>query len=254
MVLDTNGNLGIGTTTPNSLLTVGSNGQFAVDSSGNLTMNGGGALTINNPGSQGAIIQLQSGGSAFGYLANAGWWATDGTQDLAIIAGSGKGTKFFENGGGTPSMTITSGGNVGIGTTVQASKLDVNGNLAVGAGGGVSAPTNGMYVTGIAGIGTQYPYSGTQLTVAGANSAPTLSSNNSALLMLTTPSTGQLTFGTFQNSPYYSWIQTKDANNSGTAYPLALNPLGGNVGIGASSPGYKLEVAGGFFKTTFNTS
>jgi len=36
--------------------------------------------------------------------------------------------------------------------------------------------------------------------------------------------------------PWGTWIQGQDANNLATSYPLLLNPNGGNVGIGTSSP------------------
>ncbi len=41
---------------------------------------------------------------------------------------------------------------------------------------------------------------------------------------------------------YPSWIQAR--NKGGSFYNLLLNPLGGNVGIGTASPGFKLQVAG----------
>jgi hypothetical protein len=39
-------------------------------------------------------------------------------------------------------------------------------------------------------------------------------------------------------------MQVKHESANGNAYPLSLNPLGGNVGIGTATPGQKLEVAG----------
>jgi hypothetical protein len=42
-----------------------------------------------------------------------------------------------------------------------------------------------------------------------------------------------------------SWIQSATYNN-GTTYPLILNGAGGNVGIGTTTPGYKLDVNGTF--------
>jgi hypothetical protein len=46
----------------------------------------------------------------------------------------------------------------------------------------------------------------------------------------------QLTFGNYAASPYGSWLQTRHVSVDGNAYPLVLNPLGGNVGIGTASP------------------
>ena len=56
-----------------------------------------------------------------------------------------------------------------------------------------------------------------------------------------------LAFGNMASSPYASWIQAgylldsySPAFNNG--YPIALNPIGGNVGIGTSSPSASLQV------------
>jgi len=54
--------------------------------------------------------------------------------------------------------------------------------------------------------------------------------------------TSVLDFGT--NGGNYNWIQATDNSNLATNYSLAINPNGGNVGIGTSSPGAKLEVKG----------
>lgn len=52
-------------------------------------------------------------------------------------------------------------------------------------------------------------------------------------------------FGTLgTTSPYPGWIQVHDANNWASNFPLILNPNGGNVGIGTSSPRVKLDIVG----------
>lgn len=42
----------------------------------------------------------------------------------------------------------------------------------------------------------------------------------------------------------YGWIQSQFAGDIATYYSLSLNPLGGNIGIGTTSPGAKLDVNG----------
>ena len=97
----------------------------------------------------------------------------------------------------TPRVTILSGGNVGIGTTSPLAKVSI-----VGATGTPSATNKGiLQVNSSNGVG--------------------------------------FCVGNYASAPYGIWLQSLDERtneNGGTTYPLILNPLGGNVGIGTSSP------------------
>jgi trimeric autotransporter adhesin len=105
-------------------------------------------------------------------------------------------------------MRVTSGGNVGIGTTTPQARMEVFAN------------TN----------------------------SPTLASINGSAASLGGQrlrfSTGDVLDIGFQQSPNYAaWFQ---AGFSGTAESILLNPLGGNVGIGIINPTERLQVAGNF--------
>jgi len=86
------------------------------------------------------------------------------------------------------------------------------------------------------------------LTISAAQSydegGPTNGKNSNALLRLQSSDEGYgevMDFG-MNIGPSYGWIQPQDFNNTTTFYDLALNPKGGNVGIGVTVPESKLDV------------
>ena len=107
--------------------------------------------------------------------------------------------------GGTEKVRIDSSGNVGIGTSSPSAKLHTVGDNS----------------------------NGTTLATSATN-AKVRHQNHSASSL-----------SSFQGYTGNSWY-TQIANNSGTtSYDLSLNPYGGNVGIGATSPSEALHIANG---------
>ena len=111
--------------------------------------------------------------------------------------------------------------------------------------GAITASTNTINVgsgqiykdsSGNVGVGTNAP--DTRLHTYYTSAAPSYA-ESAAGLNLEGSSSVRLLFGTDPSSPFAAWIQT---SNTGSPFPIALNPLGGNVGIGAASPSYKLQV------------
>jgi hypothetical protein len=114
------GNVGIGTTSPGYKLDVVGEARFGSNYK----------AIIGNDGTYGAYSTIGFGGTSNGYNRVFG---QDGTADgLYLASATGRGISFRVNGGTTDNMFINSSGNVGIGTTSPAYKLDVNGETRLG--------------------------------------------------------------------------------------------------------------------------
>ena len=111
-------------------------------------------------------------------------------------------------------FTITTSGNIGAGTITPDLKFHIDGSNAYPATTGTTA--NGFLI----------------------------------LRAKSASATHGMYLGVADASPFGSWIQCSDSANLATNYPLLLNPNGGNVGVGITSPGEKLEVNGNIKLTT----
>ena len=94
---------------------------------------------------------------------------------------------------------------------------------------------------GNAGIGTASP--GNKLDVNGTAAAPNLIANSGYASFYQSGGYARITVGGFTSGSFAGWIQSSDG--AGSALSLSLEPSSGNVGIGTTSPGYKLDVQGG---------
>jgi len=185
LVYDDGTNVGIGTTSANTLL----------------------SLVGNHAGGQ-SILKIQSSTAySSSGLSSIGFNDSDGSRKAIIYTNTnglqletGTATPIIFNPNGTTALTLANGGAATFSSSVGANGLFT-------AQGGVSAApsTTGTTINGSAVI---KPSDGSNAIIMGA-------------------------YGT---SPFGNWIQSQSTSALGTTFPLILQPNGGNVGIGTTSP------------------
>ena len=208
---------------------------------------------------------------------------TDYVGNLTFVANGGS-YSFMLNGDagvGTSGMTIANNGNVGIGLN-PAYQLDVNGfvrlkgyllasnnantnswsvigadvtdSIVIGSGASSSWQnlhiyTNGtehatVLANGNAGINSTSPVATLHVNAQYVSGPPSVTVDQNETLNINNMSSVQLIAGGYANPPYAFWLQTKQSNNSGSAFPIVLNPVGGAVGIGLIAPAFTFDVNG----------
>ncbi len=154
-------------------------------------------------------------------------------------------TSRFEQIGGSTLGTWNSAG-LGIGM-VPLNTLDITGTvgllgkMSIGATYSVLvAPTSGMIVEGLTGIGTASP--ACKLNVTGVSAAPANTGTaTNANFRVRGAGNGCQDMGNISGGN--SYIQITDATNLALFYNLLLQPNGGNVGIGMT-PTRALDITG----------
>jgi hypothetical protein len=226
MRISANGNVGIGVTTPTD--------KFEV--AGNIRSTSGGFYTTASGHAVGMQLEGYIADGAYNsYILNntpnAGSYAALNfgrlTSTLFGFIRSNNNTQAMEIGtAGTPRITVLSDGNVGIGATaiVVSERLSVNGSIRAGTFRDYNVQPGTFY-------GAESANTVTALTLhqAGISTIMLGSKANDTALYLTNDYGGA------------------GLGNASTSITVSST---GNVGIGTTSPGYKLEVVGSFAATT----
>ncbi len=264
---NTNGRVGIGTTSPGAPLEVYTSTKSGLEV---ITSNSG----ASNPALQ--IVDTNLSPNLTGVFTSN---APSGFGQLLVGTYSNYPLALETN--NTERMRIDTSGNVGIGTTSPKSKLDVYGGVSLGAYGGTNAaPSNGLIVSGNVGIGTTSPAAtlnvvgtitqsggnvifgpstnGTQIGNAPGTSSDLnvgsggISSKGEIQSNIAESNTNYFGNADFAADANYWWIQTDTAHSlridtydAGANLNAMTIMQGGNVGIGTTAPQSTLSVSGG---------
>jgi|688.fasta_scaffold00656_67 hypothetical protein len=107
--------------------------------------------------------------------------------------------------------------------------------------------------SGNVGIGTTTPLVKLQsnISTSGLPATSGTTQTNGALRLSSAGTSGVLDFGINSSN---NWIQSTDGTDLSQKYNLLLNPNGGNVGIGTTSPTQKLSIGGVGSAISFDTT
>jgi len=211
--------------TPFTYISVGASGYSGF--SGNSTSGYSGYLGVSGFSGFTGVSGYSGYSSYSGYTGISGFTGVSGYSGYTGTSGySG-----ISGWSGISGYSGFSGAFAGTGTTNYVPKFTGASSL-----GNSAIYDSGLNVLGSPGVTVRAPLS----AYFAYNVTPTLSAYTNGAFTINNANV-ELAFGADSSSPYEAYIQARAA---GAAWPLSLNPLGGNVGIGTGSPKNALDING----------
>ena len=262
----TTDSVGIGTTTPtHAALDVETTGNSAwgiygtnySGTSAGLGTNGGvyGTTAVGGSTSAGVYGSATNGGIGGYFTSTSGFALITGTGNVGIgTAAPGAKLSLGAVTGSDLIRVYDGGGTSNYGWGMNAAELQsfvpATAHFSFNSGGTLQASgTNEiMRITsaGNVGIGTASPGGVLDTYLANTTNvnAPATSgaTQNNSIARFETNRVVGLDIGAQYASPWGIWLQVTQPNSLGAYYPLLLNPNGGNVGVGTTTPAMPLDV------------
>jgi hypothetical protein len=254
VVQDSNGNVGIGTTNPTEALLIYRNDANPTYAKIRSEASNRAGIILSEDNQNNIIIEYDGTGSGDGnylsFYSGVSTWAGKGTG-LNYVPSNGR----VGIGTASPRALLDVSGPVDVPAIITSGASSSEGDIAVLSGeamqighwdNGTSTFTNRIHInsSGDVGIGTVSPVALLNIQGLSGGAPPTSGTTSNGLFRIRDNYNVTLDIGTLGVSPWSTWLQVADATTMGGAYPLVLNPNGGNVGIGTDSPQEKLDVRG----------
>lgn len=194
-----------------------------------------GALTAN------INYQIPAGVGGFWFIYN----NTSGSFSITFSSGGG-GTSVTLVQGKTTAV-ISDGTNIGLADTNLSPAAGSNTQVQYNNGGLLGASSNFVFDTNKVGIGISSPKTTLQVTGSTYLNAPVLTSATGAPFYFTNADSAYGLVAGVNSADGHAWFQAQRTDGTSAAANITFAEAGGNVGVGTTTPTFKLVAANNSF-------